>query len=103
MIRHIVLWKFLETAGGCIREENLRTARSMLLSLKEKIPEIRQLEVGLVERTTEESFDLALNSLFDSREALTGYQKHPEHVRVVGFLRTVQSGKTVADFVIETE
>jgi len=98
MIRHIVLWKFLETAGGCIREENLRTARSMLLSLKEKIPEIRQLEVGLVERTTEESFDLALNSLFDSREALTGYQKHPEHIKVVGLVDKVCESRIAADY-----
>lgn len=98
MVRHIVLWKFLEQAGGADRQTNLIRARELLLSLKSAIPEIMEIEVGITAPTSEQSFHLALNSRFGSYEALRTYQNHPAHLRVVDFLRKVQSAKAVADF-----
>jgi hypothetical protein len=98
MIKHIVCWKFLGHAGGTSKAENLRKAKSMLESLPEKIPEILALEVGIDSTQGPASFDLALNGTFASVSALDAYQRHPEHVNVVGFLRLVQSEKVVVDY-----
>jgi hypothetical protein len=72
----------------------------MLLGLKGKIPELKSLEVGVVIPTTDQSFDLALDSTFGSLKDIKAYQRHPEHLKVVHFLRKVQSEKAVADFEI---
>jgi hypothetical protein len=101
MIRHIVFWKFLEEAEGAHREENLRLAKGMLEGLKSEIPEILHLEVGVDVTRTPASFDLALNSLFRDVESLAAYQAHPAHMKVVEFLRKVQSARAVADYVTD--
>jgi len=98
MIRHIVCWKFLDSAGGTTRAENLVRAKSMLDHLTEKIPEILSLEVGIDTTGGPASFDLSLSGTFASRSDLEAYQRHPEHLNVVKFLRLVQSEKAVVDY-----
>lgn len=98
MIRHIVCWKFLDHAEGGSKSENLRKAKSLLEALPGKIPEILSLEVGIDMTQAPGSSDLALNGTFASGAALEAYQRHPDHVGVVKFLRLVQSGKTVVDY-----
>ena len=100
MIRHIVCWKFLDHTEGASKAENLRKAKSMLESLPARIPEILSLEVGIDATQGSGSFDLALNGTFASGAALGAYQRHPEHVNVVTFLRRVQSEKSVVDYEI---
>lgn len=98
MIRHIVMWEFAESAGGRTRAENLAAARAMLASLPGKIPAIREFEVRVLERQEGPRVDLLLDSSFASVEDLRLYQDHEEHRRVVAFLRTVHTGKTVVDY-----
>lgn len=101
MIRHIVLWKFLEEAAGNTRTENLRKAKQLLEGLPRTIPEILTLEVGIALTHTSPAYDLALNATFASAEAIVRYQNHPDHLRVVEFLRTVHDGKAVVDYAHE--
>jgi hypothetical protein len=98
MIKHIVMWKFLEFAEGADKAANLEKAKLLLESLKMEISEIRSLEVGIGMTKGDQAFDLVLSSIFDSRGTLAAYQAHPEHVRVVHFLRKVQSQKAVIDY-----
>jgi hypothetical protein len=98
MIRHIVLWRFRESAGGRSKSENLQQAKEMLLALRQSVPGILEWEVGIVEGGGEQTADLALSSTFPDLAALRAYQAHPDHVAVVAFLREVQTGKTVADY-----
>jgi hypothetical protein len=98
MIRHIVLWRFRDSAGGRSKAENLRQAREMLLALERTVPGILEWEVGIVERGAEQTADLALNSTFPDLPALRAYQAHADHLEVVAFLREVQIDKTVADY-----
>ena len=100
MIRHIVCWKFLDHAEGASKAENLRKAKSMLDELPRKIPGILSLEAGIDVTQGLRSFDLALNGTFASAPVLEAYQRHPEHLNVVAFLRLVQSEKTVVDYEI---
>jgi hypothetical protein len=98
MIRHIVCWKFLESAQGATKGENLRTAKAMLEALPRSIPEILSLEVGIDTAQGAASGDLVLTGSFASQSALEAYQRHPEHQKVVVFLRIVQSSKVVVDY-----
>jgi Stress responsive A/B Barrel Domain len=98
MVRHIVLWRFLDRAGGRDKMENLSIARSLLLSLKRSIPVIVDWEVAITSGTSKRETDLALNSTFGSFEDLTLYQQDPEHQKVVEFLRSVHAGKVSADY-----
>ena len=100
MIRHIVCWKFLDRAEGASKAENLRKAKSILDALPAAIPEILSLEVGIDVTQGAGSFDLVLNGTFASSSSLEKYQRHPEHLGVVAFLRRVQREKSVVDYEI---
>lgn len=100
MLKHIVMWKFKETAKGTSKEENLRKAKELLDSLPSEIPAIGGFEVGIDILHSDSSYDLVLNSSFNNRDELVAYQTHPLHVKVVEFLRKVQVGKTVVDYVV---
>ena len=98
MIRHVVMWKFLEHAEGAERAENLRKAKMLLDELPHKIPQILEWEAGLNAIPSDQSHDLVLVSGFADRLALVAYQEHAEHRRVVGFLRKVHCGRVVVDY-----
>ena len=103
MLKHIVVWKFLTYAEGADKKQNLLKAKALLESLKGTIKEIRFLEVGLDVTHTERSYDLVLYTEFDNPAALVAYQQHAEHVKVVEFLRKVQSGRGVIDYESKTD
>ena len=98
MLKHVVAWKFKESTGDAGKQENLLQAKALLEGLKEKIAEIRAIEVGIDAVRTKQSYDMVLVAEFESLEALLVYQTHPEHVKVAEFLRKVQSSKVVVDF-----
>jgi len=98
VLRHIVMWKFKDSAEGSTKRENLLKARGLFEALPGTIPQIKALEVGIGIAEGEQFYDLALNSTFDNSEALVAYQQHPDHVKVVEFLRKVQTAKVVIDY-----
>lgn len=97
-MKHIVAWKFKEFAENADKSANLERAKILLESLKGKIAQINALEVGVDISHTDHSFDLVLSTEFDNRAALVAYQQDPEHVKVVEFLRKVQSARIVVDY-----
>ena len=98
MIKHIVMWKLKDFAEGESKAENARKIKTLLESLKDKIKEIQHIEVGIDVLHTDTSADAALYSVFDSLEDLNAYQKHPEHAKVVQFIRGVSAERRVIDY-----
>lgn len=98
MVKHIVLWTFKEQADGHSKRENLGAAKEQLEAMNGKIPGMTRLEVGINFQAREGAWDLALYSEFESRAALEGYQTHPEHLKVIEYLRTVRDQRAVADY-----
>lgn len=92
MIRHIVMWRIKN------RERNASELKAMLESLEAAIPEILEIEVGINFNASEAAADVVLCSTFESREALSRYQKHPDHVKVADFLREVATDRRVVDY-----
>ena len=101
MIKHIVLWSFRPQAEGHSKQENIELARKKLLGLKDSIKEVRALEIGVNINTGQDAFDLALYSEFEKEKDLDAYQKHPEHLKAVDFLRKVRDRRVVADYPTE--
>ena len=100
MIKHIVCWTLKENAEGCIKAENILKVKSALELLKEKIPEIKFMEVGVNFDTSPDAFDISLYVEFENKDDLKIYQNHPGHIKVIDFLRKVRDKRTVVDYEI---
>lgn len=101
MIRHIVMFKFLESAMGKSKAENIEEAKALMLDMKGKIPEIVSLEVKLNENATDErNFDFILLSDFENYTDLNTYQKHPLHKAFGDFVRErrFEQGRAAIDY-----
>lgn len=100
MIRHIVMWKFQETAEGATKEENLRRVKGMLEALPGAISFIRRMEVHLNENPNPQNYDAVLISEFDSLEDLATYTSHPAHQEISAFVAKCREGRASADYTI---
>ena len=94
MVRHIVFMKFPEFSLAQIAKEKL-------LSMKEHIEVLQEIEVGIDFSRSERSFDLALVTTFASKEDLEKYRIHPYHQNeIVAWLKEVGTETKVVDYEI---
>ncbi len=98
MIKHIVMFKFKESAEGMDKAENIQSLKSKL-ELPARIAEIKFFEVGVNFSDVPVAYDLVLDSEFGSQEALYSYQKNPDHVAVANFVGKVCENRAVVDYV----
>lgn len=98
MVKHIVMWKFKDSAEGKSREENIETVREGLYALVGIIGEIKKMELGTDISNTDASMDLALTTEFESLEDLKKYAVHPEHVKVADYVKKVTLTRVVLDY-----
>ena len=80
------------------KREIASTLKSKLDGLQEKIDEITSLKTGLNINTRPTAFDLILIVEFKNEDALNVYRSHPEHVKVLDFMRTLNLETAVVDF-----
>ena len=78
MVRHIVMFKLKDNSPAKIEE-----AKSLLMSMKEKVPTIKAIEVGVDFLHSSRSFDLVLITDFATREDSFSYQEDVYHKTVV--------------------
>lgn len=99
MIKHIVFFKLAENAEGKSKAENALYIKKELENLKNLIPQIRMIEVGINSpEAPAANFDIALNSEFDSMADLDTYQAHPEHKRVAAYIGKVRTDRACVDY-----
>lgn len=98
MIKHIVMWRLAEEAGGRSRDENALLVKQKLESLNGRIPGLLKLEVGMDLSRSSFSYDIALYSEFDSQHSLDEYGSHPEHEAVKKFVASVQIERVLVDY-----
>ena len=99
MIKHIVFWKLKDEALGNNKATNALIIKEKLEELNGKIEGLLKLEVGIDFVQGPASADVALYSVFETREALDAYQVHPAHEAAKGFIQSVTSGRQVVDYV----
>ncbi len=98
MIKHIVIWTLKEQAEGHSKAENIAIIKKELEALKEKIPVVKSLEIGINFDPTPDAYDLSLFAEFENKEDLHTYQNHPEHLKVVQLLKMIRDKKAVVDY-----
>jgi len=95
MITHIVLFTFNEEN----KEQNIVEAKNMLESLITKIDCLKTIEIGINFDKAPRAMDLSLYSTFDTVEDLNSYAIHPEHLKVVDFIKSVTQYSKVVDYI----
>ena len=98
MVKHIVMWKFKDSAEGKTREENIALVRDSLYALVGVIDEIKKMEIGADISHTDMSMDMVLLTEFEDVEAMKRYAVHPEHVKVSTYVRKVIESRVVLDY-----
>lgn len=98
MIKHIVMWRFKESAEGRTATEHAVWMKQHLDALVEIVPEIRSLECGLDTLHTPASFHLVLTVVVDDIEALQRYANHPKHLVIADYAKRVTDTRVVVDY-----
>lgn len=97
MIKHVVLFK-LNDFPDEQKQEVREKIKSLLDGLNGKISELKYIEVGLnVERNTQ-AYDISLITHFESKADLEAYTIHPEHLKVVDYIRASTSARAAVDY-----
>ena len=94
MIKHIVMWKFKEDVAA---EDKLEMKRQ-LEALQGVVPSLIDIEIGLDVVGKEASKDMVLTTEFNSMDDLAAYAGHPEHVKVVEFVKPLVCERAVVDY-----
>ena len=92
MIKHIILTKFTDP------ETAVPEASRRLLALKDKIPQIVDMEVGADFLHSSRSYDMGLIVTFRTREDLAVYADHPDHALVKEYIHAHREGTVSVDF-----
>lgn len=98
MIKHVVMWKLRPFAAAGPSEANAERIKADLEGLKDKIKEIRYIEVGINKKTSVDSFDIVLIAEFASAEDFDIYQNHPAHKAVSDYISKVRLLRKVVDY-----
>ncbi len=94
MIKHIVMWKFKDD----VVESDKLKMKSQLDALKGLVPTLVDISVGMDISRKDRSWDMVLYSEFESMAGLEEYAVHPEHLKVVEFVKTIVSVGAAVDY-----
>lgn len=97
MVRHIVLFKLKETLPFDEKLRVMNAFKSAIEALPAQIGWIRRIEVGL-NSNPDESFDIALNSEFDTLADVEAYASHPAHVAAASLLKEAKESRACVDY-----
>ena len=96
MIKHIVCFKLLDNS-----EEAVSKAASVLLSMKDNVPLVRDIEVGCDFLHSPRSYDVILQVWLDSASDLAAYQEDEYHCSVVKkYMHSVTKTSVAVDYEI---
>lgn len=97
MIKHIVMWSFQETVGEEERRAKKAEIKAGLERLAGIVPGLISIrvETGALPGSTH---DIGLFCELESREALDGYQVHPEHQKMVAVIKAVTCNRVCLDY-----
>ena len=94
MIKHIVFFKI----NVDNKPEELRKLKSMIEDLGKTVPDVIKIEAGINFSERDAAYDIALVSEFRDRKALAAYQVHPEHQKLVEYLKGLDREVAVVDY-----
>lgn len=97
MIKHIVCFKLKDNSY-----EKCLEAKKVLMSMEGNVSLLKGLTVGIDFLHSSRSYDIILETLFDSKEDLDAYQIDPYHCDVVKkYMHAVRESSIAIDYEIE--
>lgn len=97
MVKHIVLFKIKDGISPEEKEKVMNEFRQDILSLTQEMDFIRNIEVGF-NINGGETWDICLNSSFDSLDDVRNYSVHPKHTEAAGKLKPYLCGRSCVDY-----
>jgi predicted metal-dependent phosphoesterase TrpH len=91
MIKHIVIFKAKENAP-------LQEIKEKIENLKNVIPQIKHIEVGIDIKFDPTSSDFSVLTEVENIEDLKIYATHPKHLDVISFLKPYVIERKVVDY-----
>ena len=99
MVKHIVLWKLHESYSEKEKQSILQEFRRRLEKLDKTITVLLHLVVYLRDpQTAETNYDIMLDTVFNSLADLQEYQEHPDHQKVVSYVKGLKLHRAAIDF-----
>ena len=92
MVRHIVFFRFENP------EENIPIVRDSLYALRDKIPQIVDMQIGADFMHSQRSSDMVLIVDFKTREDLEIYDKNPDHAKARVYIHAHRLDSKTVDF-----
>jgi len=91
MIKHIVLFKVND-------KTKIEKAKQLILDLKNYIPEIIEIEVFTDIGYDKTASDFGLITTLKDKKDLDIYAKHPKHLEVIEFIKTIAIERRAIDY-----
>ena len=101
ILKHVVMWRFLDEAEGRTKAENMRYCAERLRGLVGVAPTLMALEIGEDELHSPASYDMCLVCDFVNLEGMLAYRDFPPHKEISVYIGKVTSSRVVSDFFIE--
>ena len=98
MLKHIVFFRLKDSEDPEEKGIRLNELKTMIEALPDKIDVIVSMEVGINISVRDVAYDLALVTEFRSAQDLAIYNAHPEHQKVVDFLKNIKKELAVVDY-----
>lgn len=97
MLKHIVFFKFRASED---KEARMNEIKFQLENLVHKIPELKEIRVGL-NINPAEKWDLALEAIVENMHGLEIYANHPEHQYIVKtMIAPIKEDRAAVDFIL---
>ena len=97
MVKHIVMFKLKETLSAEEKMNVMTQFKAAIEALPATIDVIRKVFVGL-NINGAETWDICLESEFDTLEDVKFYAAHPDHVVAAGILKDAKFDRACVDF-----
>ena len=97
MVKHIVMFKLKDTLSKDEKLEVMNRFKAAIEALPASISVIRKVFVGL-NINEAESWDICLESEFDSLDDVKFYAAHPDHVAAASILKDAKQDRACVDY-----
>ncbi|HEX6311133.1 MAG TPA: Dabb family protein [Acidimicrobiia bacterium] len=97
MLCHVACFRWVEGTT----DEQVARLRDMLAALPAVIGELRRYRFGPDAGLGEGNFDFVVVAEFADTDGWRAYQEHPDHVRVLDYLRPMVAERARAQFVVD--
>jgi hypothetical protein len=93
------MWKLDSSYSGPEKEEILDAIKHKLKKLEGMVPTLKFIKVYKNSADADPSnYDILLDTTFESLDGLQNYANHPDHLKVVEFMKTLKTTRSCIDY-----